>query len=78
MLAEKGINPTEKILELIPFMDEVDQAKVWLSLLPYLEPKVTDIDTGNSSEDLSERLKYVSDEQLIKAIEYNEKKDVTE
>lgn len=78
MLAEKGINPTEKILDLIPYMDEIDQAKVWLALLPYLEPKVTDVDSNNASEDLSDRLKDVSDEQLIKAIEYNEKKDAAE
>ncbi len=59
-------------------MSEVDQAKVWLSLLPYIEPKITDIESSNASEDLSERLKDVSDDQLIKAIEYNEKKNAQE
>lgn len=58
VLAEKGINPTEKILELLPKLKESEQIHVWFELLSYLEPKPApekkdEDDPGDAGEDLT-------------------------
>jgi hypothetical protein len=39
VLAQKGINPVEEILALIPDLPPVAQAKTWLELLQYTQAK---------------------------------------
>ena len=41
-LAERGINPIEEILKLLPMLDPREQVKVWGGLLPYLYRKPTE------------------------------------
>lgn len=77
MLAEKDINPTEKILQIIPYLEPSDQLKAWGLLLSYCEVKPTEneVPPEGSTEDLVERLKDVSDNNLMKVIQLQRKAD---
>jgi hypothetical protein len=39
LFAEQGINPVDKVMELLPDMRPEAQAKVWLELLSYCQAK---------------------------------------
>lgn len=71
VLTEKDINPAEKILELIPFLDEKDAIEAWFDLLSYCQSKPKqveeeEIDPDEGMEDLpddeGELLKLVKPE----------------
>lgn len=78
VLAEKKINPAEKIIELMFLLEPHDQLKAWCFLASYCEAKPAEAETGNenSSEQVAERVKDLTDEQLQKAITYNGGRDV--
>ena len=78
VLAENGINPAEKILELMHYLEPSDQLKAWCFLAGYCEPKPSEVDGAeNRSEDLAERTKELTDEELEKSITYNGARDVS-
>lgn len=74
VLAEKNINPTEELLRLMPEFDLDQKLRAWGLILTYSQSKPVDktID-DDTKNDISERLKDITDEQLIRAIEYKDK-----
>lgn len=77
ILAESGINPTEEILKLIPILEPEEQLKAWGLLLSYCEvkPREDEAPPIEGTEDLAEKLRDVSDSNLIKVIEFQRKAD---
>lgn len=67
LLAEKEINPVEKILELMPSLDPQDQVKSWLDLLSYCQAKPRAEELSDFDEDL-EDFDEVSNADLIKLV----------
>lgn len=69
LLAEKDINPVERILAIIPTLEPQDQVKSWLDLLSYCEakPKAIEMPVGGDDEDL-EDFEDVSNEDLLKIV----------
>lgn len=70
VLSAQDINPTERILTLIPTLDPQDQLKAWFELLSYTEAKVKESDDTDPDDDPDEmdQLRDVSEETLLKLI----------
>lgn len=70
VLLEKGLNPTEEILKLIPELEISEQVKTWLFLLTYTQarPPVEDVKTVNALSDLAEKMQQYSDDDLERLI----------
>ena len=68
-LGEKGINPTEEILKIIPQLDYPEQLRAWFFLLTYTQarPMIDETPPARTME-LSEKLQNLSDEELEKAV----------
>lgn len=66
LLAERDINPVEKILNIIPGLDPKDQARAWLDLLSYCQAKPTQNDADDSDDTVNpeEALQNYNDETL--------------
>lgn len=74
VLVNANKNPVEEILKLLPFVDEETQIKTWLSLLPYIEAKITEIEKpANPAQDAAEKLAEVPSSELKKLIAYENK-----
>lgn len=77
VLSERDINPAQKILDLIPILEPEEQLKAWGLLLSYCEVKPSENENPpeHSQEDIIEKLKDVSDSNLMKVIEFQKKAD---
>lgn len=68
-LAEKDLDPIDKILAEIPFLEPRYKVQTWLEILSYCQAKPKDLepagDETQEGEDLKEQLKEVSDAKLI-------------
>lgn len=75
VLIAKEVNPTEEILKLIPLLEPEDQLKAWGLLLSYTEtkPRENDEDPKESTADVVQQLRDVSDSKLIAVIEHQKK-----
>lgn len=70
MLSQAGKHPIKEILALLPYLEPVDQVKVWLSILPYTQPKYRDIETEDSLDVTPQPQELpLSDEELLKQLE---------
>lgn len=71
VLAEKNVNPVEKILELIPKLSPSEQIKSYFDLLKYLQPtlKAQEVDPADYSsseeEDEENPIEELTNDQLI-------------
>lgn len=68
LLAEKEINPVEKILALIPSLDPQDQVKSWLDLLSYCQSKPKAVEEPQDDDEDLEDFDEVSNADLIKLV----------
>ncbi|WP_413581091.1 hypothetical protein [Bdellovibrio sp. HCB288] len=77
VLTEREVNPTEKILDLIPLLDPQDQLRAWCFLISYSQAKPNEIEAPKGAVDdgVIEQMKDVSDANLIKLATYRPQKD---
>lgn len=71
LLAEKDINPVDKVLRLIEHMEPKDAAKAWLELLSYCQTKAREDESGDEmadDDDLLDQFEQVTDEALLKLV----------
>lgn len=68
VLAAKGINLPEKLLEILPKLDDMKQADVMLKLLEYTQPKLRSVENINVNESSNEPTQEEHD-QFNKLIE---------
>jgi hypothetical protein len=64
VLAEQGISPVSKILDLIPQLKHSEQLRAWLELLSYCHAKPKEFSMLDDRRDLA----ALSDEELIKML----------
>ena len=70
VLIEKGLNPTKELLLLIPELEPIEQAKIWMFLITYTQsrPPVEELKTVSGMAELADKVQLLSDEELIKAV----------
>lgn len=74
ILSTAGINPIEKVLQLITELEPRDQVKYWLELQSYCEAKPKEAENVDDTPDeltLIEQLRDVSDSVLLSIVENN-------
>lgn len=72
MLAINEINPTQELLNLIPMMDLEQKIRTLCFLVTYSQSKPTESSEPVNQNNISELLKEVSDEELIKSLGYKD------
>ncbi len=60
-----NIHPIEEILKLLPQVNERDQLKTWLEILPYCAAKMKDVQDDDA---LAKELAALSDEELRRRV----------
>lgn len=75
VLALHDLNPTNELLKLIPMMDLEQKVRTLCFLITYSQPKPTEQAPADSLSELSEQLKDVSTEDLVKALTHKVKTD---
>lgn len=68
VLAEKGINPVEKILEQLPYLDPKDQVKAWLELQSYTEAKPREVEVDPPEADDEDAVKKATTAELLSIV----------
>lgn len=53
-LAQEGINPVDEVLRLLPELEPRDQAKLWMDIVSYCQPKPRAIDFDPDDFNLEE------------------------
>ena len=61
-LANRDTSPVERVLDLLPSLEPIDQIPVWLKLLEWIEPKAKAITGVQDTSD-------ISDDDLIAAFD---------
>jgi hypothetical protein len=68
LLAERDINPAQKILELIPELPPWDQIDAWMDLLSYCEAKPKAMEFDPSEDEFDEDFEDIETERLLKVL----------
>lgn len=66
-LAEKGVNPAQEILDIIPTLDARDQLSAWLDLLSYCQAKPKAVEETLPDEG-DEELGEITNAQLLELV----------
>src|SRR5258706_15597722 len=72
ILLKKGINPIEKLLELLPLMRPKDQAAVWRDILGYVDVKRGTVAPKDADEKPDKPAEGLSTDALMRVLFKND------
>jgi hypothetical protein len=65
VLADQNIDPTKKILNIIPTLEPEDQVKAWLDLLSYCQAKPKDSEPDGDDDNDPDELDEVPTDNIL-------------